>query len=453
MGENLPEGTKVALVSVASSSAQVSEYVISRLEAALVSGKKLVVVDRANLDKVREEQGFQLSGEVDDNSAKSIGKLLGAGAIVTGAFTDLGDVYSLTLKAINIETATVAVSYPADITKSTRIETLLARGGAETGPSASPRPPAQTAQTPVPAQPALSQPAASGDQPRPGLYAGNEYQGLPDIYDALDWLALNARSDGNYTFVLERDQAITPTELDYGGKQVSLTLKAQGGNRTISFEVPNPAYSLFTIKSGVTLTLEDGVTLFGAQNDKDKSIVRVAGGRFIMNGGTITGNTSRGNGGGVYVESRGTFTMHNGTINGNTASGNSGGGGVYVASGTFTMNNGAISGNTASGDYSNGGGVYVTPSGTFTMTGGIISGNTSRRDGGGVYGQMCKFTKSGGIIYGSNATEDGQANRAGSDGRGHAVYISRDSGKKRNTTARAAIAMDSYKNGLAGGWE
>jgi hypothetical protein len=66
---------------------------------------------------------------VDDNSAKSIGKLLGAGAIVTGAFANLGDVYSLTLKAINIETATVAVSYPADIAKSARIETMLASGG------------------------------------------------------------------------------------------------------------------------------------------------------------------------------------------------------------------------------------------------------------------------------------------------------------------------------------
>jgi hypothetical protein len=154
MGENLPGGTKVALVSVASSSAQLSEYVISRLEAALVGGKKLVVVDRANLDKVREEQGFQLSGEVDDDSAKSIGKLLGAGAIVTGAFADLGDVYSLTLKAINIETATVAVSYPADVAKSTRIGTMLASGGgAGTG--------TRTAQTSGGAAPATaSAPAA-----------------------------------------------------------------------------------------------------------------------------------------------------------------------------------------------------------------------------------------------------------------------------------------------------
>jgi hypothetical protein len=129
MERNIPEGTKIALVSVASSSAQFSEYVINRLEAALVDGGKLVVVDRANLDKVREEQGFQMSGEVDDDSAKSIGRLLGAGAIATGSFTSIGDMYTLALKAINLETATVAVSYPADIARSTRIEALLASGG------------------------------------------------------------------------------------------------------------------------------------------------------------------------------------------------------------------------------------------------------------------------------------------------------------------------------------
>jgi hypothetical protein len=129
METKIPSKTMVALVSVASPSTAFSAQVLTRLESAIVSGGKLVVVDRANLDKIREEQGFQLSGEVDDESAKSIGKLLGAGAIVTGSLTDLGDVYSLTLKAINIETATVAVSYLADLAKSARVETLLASGG------------------------------------------------------------------------------------------------------------------------------------------------------------------------------------------------------------------------------------------------------------------------------------------------------------------------------------
>jgi hypothetical protein len=68
---------------------------------------------------------------------------LGAGAIVTGSLSDLGDVYSLTLKAINIETATVAVSYLADLAKTQRVETLLASGG---GAGSGRTTPSQTAQ-------------------------------------------------------------------------------------------------------------------------------------------------------------------------------------------------------------------------------------------------------------------------------------------------------------------
>jgi hypothetical protein len=161
MDSRLSAGTKVALVSVGSSSARLSEHIINQLEAALVGSGKLVVVDRANLDKIRMEQGFQLSGDVSDESAKAIGQLLGAGAIVTGSFTDLGDTFNLTLKAINMETAAVAVSYPADVAKNKRIETLLASGGgAGTGAyGGTPRPgaavaiPAQ-APAPVPEAPA-----------------------------------------------------------------------------------------------------------------------------------------------------------------------------------------------------------------------------------------------------------------------------------------------------------
>lgn len=150
MESRIPAGTMIALVSVASPSNAFSTQVLTRLESALVSNGKLVVVDRANLDKVRAEQGFQLSGEVDDESAKSIGKLLGAGAIVTGSLTDLGDVYSLALKSINIETATVAMSYLADLTKTQRIETLLSTR--DTPTTARTQPTVQASQQPVPPQ-------------------------------------------------------------------------------------------------------------------------------------------------------------------------------------------------------------------------------------------------------------------------------------------------------------
>ncbi|MDR1972832.1 MAG: penicillin-binding protein activator LpoB [Treponema sp.] len=144
MEARLPSGTEVALVSLGSPSSAFSENVLNRLESAIVGSGKLIVVDRSHLDQIRWEQGFQLSAEVDDNSAKSIGRLIGAGAIVTGSFADLGDAYSLTIKAINIETGTVAVSYTTDLYKTMRIETLLARkdgagGSVRTAPPQTPQ--------------------------------------------------------------------------------------------------------------------------------------------------------------------------------------------------------------------------------------------------------------------------------------------------------------------------
>jgi len=126
--ERLDKGTKVALINVQSPTTQFSDYVLTYLESILVNNGKLIVVDRANLDKIRQEQGFQMSGEVSDESAKAIGKMLGAGAIVTGTLINIGDSYRLTLKAINVETATVAASYPADVAKSERVKVLLASG-------------------------------------------------------------------------------------------------------------------------------------------------------------------------------------------------------------------------------------------------------------------------------------------------------------------------------------
>jgi hypothetical protein len=144
--------------------------------------------------------------------------------------------------------------------------------------------------------------------------------------------------------------------------------------------------------------------------------------------------------------------MNGGTIGGNVSlDSDSYGGGVYVNDGgTFTMNNGSISGNSSGG---NGGGVSIRPGGTFAMYGGSIGGNTAV-NGAGVHGNVSTggtFTKTGGIIYGSNASEE-QKNQAGQSGHAVFIYISDDNQKTRDTTAGENTALDSSKNGAAGGW-
>jgi hypothetical protein len=330
-------------------------------------------------------------------------------------------------------------------------------------------------------------PALFGGRPFSGLYKGSYkgvYLGYMDLSETMNWIAENAEDGGVYSIVLGKNQQVSDIRLDYRGKKVAVSLKTAGEERIISYPKKDSDSPLFTVAAGATLTLEDGAALSGLENKKNEALVIVDGGTFIMNGGairdnkrhpeqsddswstgggvqvvtgtfTMNGGIVGGNaaiwGGGVYIDETGTFTMNGGTIGGNAASPGSGsyGGGVYVNGGTFTMNNGSIDGNTA--DVS-GGGVYVED-GTFAMYGGSIGGNTANT-GAGVHGNVSisgTFTKTGGIIYGFNASEE-QKNRAGQNGHAVFIYISDDNQKIRNNTAGENTALDSRKNGAAGGW-
>jgi hypothetical protein len=222
---------------------------------------------------------------------------------------------------------------------------------------------------------------------------------VTDLAETLSWLATNMASSTHYTLSLTRNETISAQTLSYSGKtDITITLKGKGGERTVSLEGNG---SLFTVGDGVTLALDDGITLKGHSSNNAALVTINAGGTLLLQyGGKISGNTSSGsNGGGVEVASGGTFTQSGGEISSNSAKY---GGGVYV-NGTFTMSDGEISGNTAASD-GRGGGVAVW-SGTFTMSGGEISGNTTTNGGGGVAViNNGTFTMSDGTISGNTAS-------------------------------------------------
>jgi hypothetical protein len=213
----------------------------------------------------------------------------------------------------------------------------------------------------------------------------------------------NDKAGGAYTVTLNGNVVSDPVAFT-GGAVKTITLKGDGTPRVIA---QNADGALFTVPAGVTLVLDNGVTLYG--NDKTGTLVEVRGGTLRMNagatlrgakGGTTFGDTYNA-GGGVLVRS-GAFTMAGGEISGNSASL---GGGVFVNSGTFTMAGGEISGNTASNW---GGGVWVSSGGTFTMTGGEIRGSSaSGRGGGGVCVGGGTFTMQGGEISGNTVSDNG----------------------------------------------
>ena len=294
----------------------------------------------------------------------------------------------------------------------------------------------------------------------------------------LDWLEENAESGGRYEILLETDEDIYPRILSYSEKtNIKIRLKGTGGECVISLS--SFWGTLFTVEEGVTLILDDKLTLKGSgdmgslegnispllivnsrasliMNKGAKIIdninvgssggaVYVDGGSFTLNGGEISGNYNYSlAGAGVYVAS-GVFTMNGGIISENgktildTHSGSESkhGGGVYLENGVYTLNGGEVSENIGSG-------VYVED-GKFYMKGGKISGNSNTRNsstttsgyGGGVYVARGAFTMSGGEISGNNS------------GYGGGVYISKGIFNKTGGTIYGYIGDYDKKSNIA----
>ena len=128
-------------------------------------------------------------------------------------------------------------------------------------------------------------------------------------------------------------------------------------------------------------------------------------GTFVMNGGSIVGNTLFNNSGGG-IRNSGYFTINGGTIAFNYASGNGGGVTTYVPGGSqgkMTMNGGEISDNYC-GSY--GGGIQIA--GPIEMTGGSVVRNTAGSGGSGVFydGKNDRFKLSGNPVIKDNSNKD-----------------------------------------------
>ena len=271
-----------------------------------------------------------------------------------------------------------------------------------------------------------------------------------NLADRLEWLRGNAQDGNSYLVEITDDEYVAPDQTALPTDRSGIVIVLRGRDETLTVSLSANG-SLFTVGSGITLVLDDNVTLLG-RDANNNSLVQVAnGGTLIMEeGSTVTGNTNTANavdvgGGGVRIDAGGRFYMKGGEITGNKGIGTGSAGGVRVGVGsatfimkggkiahnevfnsghgvggvmilgngaTFVMKDGEITDNTASGSWSTGG-VHVLL-GRFYMEGGKIARNEaggSQQHGGGVRVQGT-FTMRGGEIF-YNRTSGGQLNGGG----------------------------------------
>jgi len=266
-----------------------------------------------------------------------------------------------------------------------------------------------------------------------------------NLAEQLAWLRYWVQTDGPYTIELNGDESITPDQgvLSTGRSDLTIIIRGRDVRRTISLSDNG---NLFAVGSGVTLVLDENITLAG-RDDNNNSLIQIgSGGTLIMDEGSmVTGNVNTSSwpnaGGGVRIDFGGRFYMKGGEISANITSATSSGGGVHVIGGgaTFVMKGGEIFGNKADGG-SSGGGVHVDSNASFIMENGKITGNevTSLSSGGGVRinSTGSTFTMKNGKI---------SDNEAAASGSGGGVHVS----------ANATFAMEGGEitgNQTSGGW-
>ena len=257
-------------------------------------------------------------------------------------------------------------------------------------------------------------------------------------------IASSAEDNAFITVDKGNSVAVTDCSEDGTGK-----ITGSGGYGSCTRAVYVTAGSSFTLWRGNLTGLYDTQSLSSYGTPPNGGAVWLKGGKFVMNGGTISKSRSTGgNGGAVYMYGA-TFIMNGGSISAEAPQGR--GGAVCAYSGRFEMNGGTITGkvpetakyyNSARGYSGYGGAVYAEYT-TININGGTITGssaaeggginatkatltigkanitdNTAAHGGGGIYAYECALTMDGATVTGNN----------GGESLGGGIYISEAKG-------------------------
>lgn len=121
---SLKNKTTVAILGISSSYNELSEYMLGELTTDIVQLRKLQVVTRANLDVIKKEMNFQLSGEVSDETMQQLGAKTGAQTVISGSLKPLGTLYVLDIQAFDVTTATIQDTYRSNVVSDETLELL-----------------------------------------------------------------------------------------------------------------------------------------------------------------------------------------------------------------------------------------------------------------------------------------------------------------------------------------
>ncbi len=107
---------------------RLGRFLAEEVSVALASqAKGFEVIERNQLKVILQEHKLSASGIIDPQTARQLGRIAGAEAIVTGSLTPFGDSVRMSVKVLDADTARMLAAATTDIPKTKAIEELLSR--------------------------------------------------------------------------------------------------------------------------------------------------------------------------------------------------------------------------------------------------------------------------------------------------------------------------------------
>jgi len=112
---------------------QLGRFIAEELITRIFTSGKFEVVERNLLQKVLEEQQLGMTGYIDQQTAISLGQILGVEAIITGSLTDLGKNVKINARLISTETGSVFAVASVNVLKDSTIKLLMGESISNSG--------------------------------------------------------------------------------------------------------------------------------------------------------------------------------------------------------------------------------------------------------------------------------------------------------------------------------
>ena len=106
---NIPRNSRIAILNIDSQYRNQSQYVIDELFNQFVTSN-FRVIDESNVNMLRREQNFQVNGNVSDESALRLGRMLNADLIINGRISGSGNIRQLTIRVIKVQNGMIVAT-------------------------------------------------------------------------------------------------------------------------------------------------------------------------------------------------------------------------------------------------------------------------------------------------------------------------------------------------------